>query len=293
MSATYWDAFVDKIDYLETIKDEKKIVLFSGSSGRYGYDSEQLMEAYPDYKVMNMGTFAYINMYPQMELIRQYMKEGDILIHAPEFDALDTQFCLEKIIDSRFFYCVEADYGLLAKLDPSRFDTFFDRFPIYQSNRTSMATKGYEYAAKWYDDDGNHYSYPTYNVYGDMTLIRPNSEVNERLYQPLCDYTGDAISDEHFAALNSYYHDLESAGITVYFSHAPKNEKCLTEDSSEEEIELLNQRCKDMIEVPVISELQDYIYEGYYFYLIDNHLSDEGVDIRMSHFLEDLKPYLD
>lgn len=292
LSATYWDAFADKIDYLDSVQDEKKLILFSGSSGRYGYDSEQLMEAYPEYEVINFGTFAYINMFPQLELIKTYLKEGDVILHAPEFDAIDYQFCLYRAIDYRFFYCIEADYGSLTKLDIRRFDSLFDAFSMYQNNRHNMNQMDYRYAAKWYDDDFNHYTYPTYNVYGDMTLIRPNHETDTRIMQPLCDYTSDAISQEHFASLNAYYAELEQMGLDIYFSYAPKNIRCLTSDSTEEEIARLDEVVKENIDVSVISDIFDYLYQGYYFYLVDNHLSDEGVGMRMESIIADLSPYI-
>jgi hypothetical protein len=41
-SGNYFDTFQDKYDRLQDLKDTKKIVLFSGSSTRFGYDSEKL-----------------------------------------------------------------------------------------------------------------------------------------------------------------------------------------------------------------------------------------------------------
>ena len=41
-SGTYYDTFTDKYDYLRSIQEEKKLVLFSGSSTRFGYDSGRM-----------------------------------------------------------------------------------------------------------------------------------------------------------------------------------------------------------------------------------------------------------
>ena len=78
------------------MKDKKKIVLFSGSSTRFGYDSEMIDQAFPDYEVVNMGVFAYSPALPQLELIRSCMKEGDVLLDSPEFDAANRQFRSEE-----------------------------------------------------------------------------------------------------------------------------------------------------------------------------------------------------
>lgn len=85
--------FQDKYDRLLQLKDRKKIVLFSGSSTRFGYDSAMIDDAFEEYDVVNMGVFAYTSALPQLQLILECMQEGDILLHAPEFDTSSRQFC--------------------------------------------------------------------------------------------------------------------------------------------------------------------------------------------------------
>ena len=95
----------------------KKIVLFSGSSTRFGYDREMIDRAFPDYEVVNMGVFAYSPALPQLELIRSCMKEGDILLDSPEFDAANRQFCYQKELDYATFAMMESNYDAFAGLD--------------------------------------------------------------------------------------------------------------------------------------------------------------------------------
>ena len=102
-SGSYYDTFPDKFDRLAALSNDAKIVLFSGSSTRFGYDSAYLDDAFPDYEVVNMGVFAYTNALPQLDLIRGQMKAGDILIHSPEFDAAGRQFCTTDAFDDKFF----------------------------------------------------------------------------------------------------------------------------------------------------------------------------------------------
>ncbi|MCC8129437.1 MAG: leucine-rich repeat protein, partial [Clostridiales bacterium] len=116
-SGTYYDTFTDKFDRLLTLSDCQKIVLFSGSSTRFGYDSAAIDQAFEDYEVVNMGVFAYTNAYPQLLLILDCMGEGDILIHSPEFDAAQRQFCTTSRMDDTFFKMIESNYDLLGRLD--------------------------------------------------------------------------------------------------------------------------------------------------------------------------------
>ncbi len=85
-SGSYYDTFPDKMDRLRSLRDAQKIVLFGGSSVRFGFDSPALDAAFPEYDVVNLGVFAYTNAKPELDMIRAYMGKGDILIHTPEFD---------------------------------------------------------------------------------------------------------------------------------------------------------------------------------------------------------------
>ena len=82
-SGGYFATFADKYDRLLALRQQKKLVLFSGSSTRFGYDSALLDEALPDYQVVNMGVFAYTNATPQLLLILDCMQAGDILLDSP------------------------------------------------------------------------------------------------------------------------------------------------------------------------------------------------------------------
>ncbi len=117
------------------MKDKKKIVLFSGSSTRFGYDSEMIDQAFPDYEVVNMGVFAYSPALPQLELIRSCMKEGDILLDSPEFDAANRQFCYQKELDYATFAMMESDYDAFAELDLREYAQVFTAFSAYQAAR--------------------------------------------------------------------------------------------------------------------------------------------------------------
>ena len=110
------------------MKDKKKIVLFSGSSTRFGYDSEMIDQAFPDYEVVNMGVFAYSPALPQLELIRSCMKEGDVLLDSPEFDAANRQFCYQKELDYATFAMMESDYDVFAQLDLREYKQIFHCF---------------------------------------------------------------------------------------------------------------------------------------------------------------------
>lgn len=294
-SGTYWDAFQDKIDYLAQVQDKKKIILFSGSSARYGYNSMIIHSYFPDYEVVNMGVFAYFGAVQQLEIITSYMKEGDILLHAPEFDAIPSQFCLSNAFDERFFYCLESGYGEISRIDLRRMSEFFTAYGKYQNNRSHAPQLSYDCFAYHYDDEDNYYEELTYNVCGDMIFYRPNTDFEGRISQPYLDYDLGALfvgDGSEVQALNAVYQDYQNRlGIRILFAFAPKNIHCLPEDNTGKREELENY-LRENLSVPVIMSIEDSLFPTKYFYKIDNHLSTEGAELRSNMIVTSLMSFI-
>ncbi|MCI8539484.1 MAG: leucine-rich repeat protein [Oscillospiraceae bacterium] len=288
-SGSYFDTFSDKYDWLRSIRDQKKIVLFSGSSGRYGYDSPAIRAAFPGCQVANMGVYAYTNALPQLDLILNLMGEGDILLSAPEFDAVQEQFCVTNRLDASFWAMMESNYDAAAGLDLRNYSGVFDSFGDYLRRRRGMAGRNYGESPAHYDDDGNYYAFSTYNQYGDFILPRPNSERDERLRHNIADYTASSIPPEYVERLNQVYRAFQARGVAVYFTYTPRNRSSLTGASTPAARQALHQHLTELLRVPVISELEDSLYSGVYFYLIDSHLSSEGAALRTERVIADLR----
>lgn len=291
-SGTYFDTFSDKFDRLLSLRGTRKLVLFSGSSGRYGYDSPALEEAFPEYQVVNMGVYAYTNALPQLDLILGQMEAGDVLLSAPEFDASQEQFCASNRLDPAFFAMMESNYDAISLLDLRAYTGVFDAFGAYQKNRKGMPGRSYGESPSAYDDDGNRYAFPTYNLYGDLILPRVNSEKDECLRHNIADYTVSNITPEKIQALNRVYERFVEKDIQVLFTYTPRNRWSITPESTEEARQTLHEALTSGLCVPVISELEDSLYPGIYFYLIDSHLSSQGAALRTRQVIESLKPWL-
>ena len=192
-SGSYYATFADKYDRLLSLAKNRKLVLFSGSSARFGYDSAALDEALPSYAVVNMGVFAYTNALPQLELIRGQLREGDLLLLSPEFDAAKRQFCTTNAFDDDFFCMVEGNYDLLAQLDLRQYSGVFSAFGSYLQTRAGMAARSYAVSPAELDEDGNPVDTPSYNAYGDYILYRPDANEDTPIYGLPVDYTVDAF----------------------------------------------------------------------------------------------------
>lgn len=291
-AGTYFSAFPDKCERLFSIEG-KKIVLFSGSSGRYGYDSAAIDRNFEGYDVVNMGTYAYTSAKPQLDIVLRAMREGDILVEAPEFDAPSQQFCETAELDQFFFSLTETDYKLIELLDLRRYTGVFDALNDYLYEHGRMEGKDYSCLASQYDDDGNSIGYPTYNEYGDYILERPNSESDEMHRIIPADYTTDNITRERLQALNKELARFTEKGVDVVFTYAPRNRSSLTETSTKERMDETEKLLRETLAIPVISEMEDYFYSGIYFYKIDNHLSTEGAQMRTEQIIDDLNIWME
>ena len=291
-AGTYFSAFPDKCERLFSIKG-KKIVLFSGSSGRYGYDSAAIDRALEEYDVVNMGTYAYTNAKPQLDIVLQAMREGDVLVEAPEFDASSQQFCETSELDQFFFSLTETDYKLIELLDLRRYTGVFDALNDYLYEHGRAEERDYSCLASQYDDDGNRSSYPTYNEYGDYIIERPNSE-NDEMHRIIpADYTTDNITPQRLQTLDKELACFTEKGVDVVFTYAPRNRSSLTEGSTKQRMDETEKLIQGTLSVPVISEMEDYFYSGIYFYEIDNHLSTEGAQMRTAQLIGDLKGWME
>ena len=288
-SGSYFDAFSDKYDWLLSIRGERKLVLFSGSSGRYGYVSEMLMEEFPEYQVANMGVYAYTNAMPQLELIRKLMQPGDLLLSAPEFDAVNFQFCTTNALDSHFWAMMESNYDAVASLDLRNYNNIFESLKEYLTVRPAMGAGDYAISPKRFDDDGNRYDYDTYNQYGDYTLVRPNAPRDEIMKWGLADYTINAFPLDTIQSLNRVYETFLAEGIAVYFTYTPRNIRAITPESTAEARQVLHEHLVEHLIVPVISPIEESLYPGTCFYLIDSHLSTEAAVLRTQRIIRDLQ----
>ncbi len=289
-SGTYYDTFQDKFDRLLSCKGRRKIVLFSGSSTRFGFDSAAIDAAFPGYEVVNMGVYAYTNAMPQMELILSCMEPGDVLVHCPEFDASKRQFCTTTALDEAFFNMMESNYDTLAQLDLRGYTNVFPALETYLTIRAGMDKKNYDLSAADFDEDGSPAPGPSYNEYGDYVVYRPNARTGEPIYGLSVDYTVSAFPRERFIdPLNAMYRRFLDQGVAVYFTYSPRNSLAISEASTPQRRAELDAYLRSELCVPVLSELEDSLWSGVYLYGTDNHLSTEGVEIHTRRFIPQLR----
>lgn len=288
-SGSYQSTWADKYDYLSSLQGQKKLVLFSGSSARFGYDSALLEEAFPEYKVVNMGVFAYTNALPQLDLIEDFLEEGDVLLLSPEFDAAKRQFCTTNSMDEAFFALMEADYDSVARLDLRQYQSVLSAFDSYLKIKSGMNSRSYGISPADFDEDGQPTGEESYNLQGDYILYRPDAEDDTPIYGLAVEYKVEAFPQEYLDSANAAWQPLLDRGIRVYLTYSPRNSQAVSADTTPETIARLDEYFRAGLCVPVISTLESSLMPGRYFYGTDNHLSTNGVALRTRQVIADLR----
>ena len=289
----YFDTLSEKVAYLRSLEGQKKLVLFCGSSARFGYDSPMLEAAFPDYKVVNMGVYAYANMLPQAMLALQSLEPGDIVLSSPELDAIDTQFCGSTSLDKETFAMMESNYDMLAGLDCREFTHIFDAFAEYQEARDWLSPASYSDVPSQYDEDGNRMQETTYNRYGDYILYRENNAGRKNFGIKRAFYNADHITEQDWTGLNRVYDAFAAKGARVFFTYSPRSRISISPDSTEGSIAELDALVRGTLHAEVISPIGDSLIDPLYFYGTDNHLSTEGVEIHTRQVIGDLRRALE
>jgi len=267
--------YADKIDLLRNNEDLKKIVIFGGSGAYYSVLAEKMQELLNDeYYVLNMGMNGWFPAGPQLEVIRQYTHEGDVLLHIPEESSLTQLFAstafaqnvdAPDVFDDRYMRALELNYDLIAAMDLNKSEGFFDSFTRFNAARQDQEATDYS--------DYSHYI----NGNGDYPCKKLSFQVDESITHEakICP---ELLTSEAVERLNRMYVTFAERGVRVAVAYAAVNESALKEDSdylakASEFDSIMHQQLKN---AEVIEAIQDSFYPGSLFYNSDWHLSEEA-----------------
>ena len=277
--------FADNMDRLILNKDKKKLIMFSGCSFAYGVDSYLVNEVYGDeYVVFNMGMNGDINGAFQMEIIISYMGEGDIMVHAPE-EMSPSQLMAIYFVNNIMFIMTEGNYDLLALADFSQNGGVLRAFFDYKSLKEDSEPCSY--------DDGRCVDF---NMFGDYIEDRPYDETTEAARDTTYSdnnycFAPEMITDRGMAKLVGYYDQIRSKGGNVYVSYAPVNGSARGGNEIVQKGHEFADKLSTVMQqygYEIISNVDDYIWQGRYFFDSDYHLNDIGAALRTEQLLRDL-----
>ena len=271
---TFVGVLDEKYDRLASI-EEPKVVVVGGSSVAFGLDSQK-MEEQLGMPVVNFGLYAAIGTKAMIDLSRDQIKEGDIVVLAPELDpqTMSMYFSSKNTLEA-----VDGNYSLALKFD---IDTLLSMLGGLWKHGSDKL--GY-YLTEAPDPSGV-YNGKNFNEYGDIVWDRPEN-VMQFYYDPntVIDLSPSIVEAEFIDYLNEYISDCESKGAKVYFSWCPMNELAVKDASAAYDFQ---DYLTSKIKCDFISDIGSYIIKENYFFDTNYHLNDAGVLLRTKQLVEDL-----
>lgn len=277
-SETFLGALKIKMDRIESI-EEPKIVIVGGSSVPFGVDSKQ-MEEMLGMPVVNFGLYATLGTKLMLDLSREYINEGDIIVLAPETDAQTYSLFFNS---EAAWQAADSDLSLLPK--------------IAKENLGAMLGGAWKYAAqklKYYSsgtalDPEGVYNVKSFDEYGDIVYEREYNKMPLMYDTSLeIDLSADIISKEFIDYVNEYVEYAEKKGARVLFSFAPMNFDAVSTDLTLESVNEFASFISESFKAELISDPNTYMYESGYFYDSNFHLNDAGAVWHTSNLAHDI-----
>lgn len=270
----------EKMDRLTSIEEEK-IIVVGGSSVAFGLNSV-LLEQIIGMPVVNFGLYASLGTKMMLDLSLAGVREGDIVIIAPETDAqtMSLYFGAETALEA-----LDEDYSMLEYITDEA-----DRLALIGSIFEHSGKK-LSYVINGDPDPKGVYNSASFNEYGDISYERPEN-VMENYFQMgeenRIRLDEDLITEEFFDYLNEYVAECRRRGAEVYYSFCPMNGLAMDKDTDEESLAEFEEALKEALDCRLISYASDYIMDAGYFYDTNYHLNDTGVLYRTMQLADDI-----
>ena len=275
--------FADKMDVLITTMGENRMLFYAGCSMWYNLIGSQAAETFgAKYRVLNMAINGVASSLLQMELIRNFVTEKDILIHAPEISSMQQLLTYRTMYkhDDKLWCAIEYNYDLFALVDIRVFDGgVFDSLKLYLDKKKP----GGKYTDEYHDSKGR--------TYLDETLSIPyiRTEQAESLVD---DVELDPKYLDDLSYLEYEYGLFAEKGVRIYVTFAVVDIDDVPKEQQENALMMGNlflQKFSAMKNVTVFGKITDFIYHDGDFYDTVYHLLTEPAKKCTRIWLRDLK----
>lgn len=274
----YGDTYYAELPALyQKLKDTqgRKIVIVGGSNVAFGVDSAQLeatlRECGFDYTVCNFGLYAAVGTSAMLELSRNFIGEGDVVVLAiePTSETFSSYFGATAMLK-----CAETETEMLLHLSGDQQSNLVGNYLAYLQERARIQRTGI------LPQIDGVYAKASFDANGDMVYDRAGNDMLLG-YDPtaLIDLENIHYEPAFVEQVNSYIASAEAKGATVLMSFSPMNRGAVV-DASEETVYRFFTRLQDTFLCPIISDPNNYIMDSGWFYDSNFHLNNAGTEIR-------------
>ena len=276
-------------DMYHKLKDAEgnRVVIVGGSSVAFGVNSAQLEQTLRDcgmdYTVCNFGLYAAVGTSAMLDLSKDLIREGDVVILAiePSSETFSTYFGATAMLK-----CAESDTELLLHMSKDKQSNLVGNYLSYLQERAEIQRTGIlpqgegVYAKSSFDDNGDL----VYPREGNTMIMGYDTSA------PI-DLAGIVYEPAFVEQVNDYIASAQQKGAAVLMSFAPMNRGAVV-DASEDTVYDFFCGLQKTFHCQVISNPNHYIMDSGWFYDSNFHLNDAGTQIRTHTLALDLLNYL-
>lgn len=263
----------------------KRIVVIGGSAVAFGVQGELIEKELEGYTVCPFGLYGSIGTKAMMDLARVNIKEGDIVLLAPEQgpQSLSLYFNGEnlwKAIDGNFdmlAHLNEKDVGSMLEAYPS---FLAQKYGYYVNNNTPVPT--------------GVYTASSFNENLTMTYDRPYNEMLGG-FDPIetVSYSADIFSSAFADYANEFNRFVQSKGATLLYAFTPVNVSGICVGTTEEQIDEFYDHVDSLLDFEILGNPHNYIFESGWFYDSNVHVNSAGAIVYTRRLTMDLKTYFE
>lgn len=274
---TYLGEMKYKLSRLEET-DGKRIVIIGGSSVAFGQDSA-LMESYLEgYSVVNFGLYGDLGTKLMLDLAEDSIKEGDIVIVAPE---LDKQTLSLFFSGNTFWQAADGNFGMLSHVKRDDIGNLIGTFPQFAGKKASYFLNGSP-------NPTDIYRCGSFNEYGDIKSgLRDYNTMNNGFdANHLVSFDPSIVSEDFIDYLNQFATKVQHHGASIYYRMCPVNDRAVNSDHSIDEFyDYLDEK----LNFTILGDPNNSIIDWKYFYDSNFHLNDSGVILNTRNLIRDIK----
>ena len=265
---------VRQIERMENIK-VPKIIIIGGSGCGFGLCSP-LIGDYFHMPVCNTGTNAGLGLLTHLNLCRDYVQKGDIVVVVPEYSHYKGQFYLGEVANLR----------VLSSVYPSGYKKFTLRQQLYliqyvpTAYNNAKASRGVNFD----DENCNPYSMKALNEFGDVECFE------SRQHQVTKDWSvaiwdGPKLQRRAIKVLQEYNQYCMERGATMLVF--PPAFKAMDFDANKDFIHVIWESL-EKAQLPIVSYPEQYRMADTLHYDTNYHLTYDGVIIRTKQLIKDM-----
>ena len=270
----YTGIFPYKMERIASI-NEPKIVLVGDSNVAYGFNSE-LIEQEFGMPVVNMGLHGGLGGKFHIDMIRENINPGDIIIYAGAGYDIES-----GIVDTRLAWITvelyTQYYNQLFKGEELR---LIKAYPNYFFNSFT------EYLSKTGSHRGTLEELG-FNIYGDVCKDRPL--LSENIYFTEGVASISYMSEDNKESFNNLNDYVESKGAMLLIAGYPIGYAGDISDKQKKELCDCKEIFQEGLNCQIISNYDEYLFSYEYFYDSSLHLCTEGAELRTKILINDLK----